>query len=299
RSATAERLVPLVGLGAIPVLGGFIGKTAGGATTTLGRGGSDYSAALVGAALAADEVQIWTDVDGVQTADPRVVARARRIERLSFDEAYELARFGAKVLHWGTLEPVAVPGIPVRVLDSRQPHRPGTLIEPPDPTRGPAISGLAHQCGVTVGEVRARGVGGSRRFLDTALAWLDGHGRRATVVSLSSNRALVAAAEAELVEDFVASLADVADARIARQAALVAVVGDHVASHPGAWRVLSAALDRGTLMSVAPSQSGHALVAVTSTDSAAAVLGQLHDQLLSARVNAERGGLPRAAGGRS
>ncbi len=100
-------------------------RTPRGATTTLGRGGSDYTAALVGAGVRASEVQIWTDVDGVFTADPRVVDRPSLIPCLSFHEAYELARFGAKVLHWGTLEPAASDDIPVRVLNAQRPRRRG------------------------------------------------------------------------------------------------------------------------------------------------------------------------------
>src|SRR5215831_17927110 len=111
----------------VPVLGGFIGSTARGVTTTLGRGGSDYSAALVGAALNAREIQIWTDVSGVLTADPRVVANARTIPVLSYQEAAELAYFGAKVLHPKTIQPAVDKSIPVRVCNSRAPREAGTL----------------------------------------------------------------------------------------------------------------------------------------------------------------------------
>ena len=112
----------------IPVVGGFIGSTKEGATTTLGRGGSDYSAALIGAALDAREIQIWTDVSGVLTADPRVVAAARTIPVLSYQEAAELAYFGAKVLHPKTIQPAVDKAIPVRVCNSRAPENAGTLI---------------------------------------------------------------------------------------------------------------------------------------------------------------------------
>ena len=119
---------PLLADGLVPVVGGFIGATAGGLTTTLGRGGSDFSAALFGAGLEADEIQIWTDVDGMLTADPRVVSGPRVVERLSFDEASELAYFGAKVLHPSTILPAVGLGIPVRILNSHRPEAPGTLV---------------------------------------------------------------------------------------------------------------------------------------------------------------------------
>ena len=132
REATDERLRsgvrPLLAEGLVPVVGGFVGKTASGLTTTLGRGGSDFSAALFGAGLEADEIQIWTDVDGMLTADPRMVAAPRVVPQLSFDEASELAYFGAKVLHPATILPAVGLGIPVRILNSQRPEAPGTLI---------------------------------------------------------------------------------------------------------------------------------------------------------------------------
>src|SRR5215213_2325270 len=107
---------------------GYIGATQRGITTTLGRGGSDYSASLIGAALKAEAIEIWTDVDGMLTADPRVVQGARLIPQIRFDEASELASFGAKVLHPSTIAPAVKLGIPVSILNSRQPHGRGTLI---------------------------------------------------------------------------------------------------------------------------------------------------------------------------
>ena len=109
----------------VPVVTGFLGRTADGRVTTLGRGGSDYSAALIGAALGAEEIQIWTDTSGMLSADPRVVPEARPVPRLSFAEASELAYFGAQVLHPKTLLPAMERGIPVRVLNTARPEHPG------------------------------------------------------------------------------------------------------------------------------------------------------------------------------
>jgi bifunctional aspartokinase / homoserine dehydrogenase 1 len=129
-------LRPLLSEGVIPVVTGYIGATASGATTTLGRGGSDYSAAILGAALDADEVCIWTDVDGILTADPKLEAGARVLRELSYREAEELAYFGADVLHPKTVAPLAARGIPLRILNSMAPDHPGTLIVPqPDAGR--------------------------------------------------------------------------------------------------------------------------------------------------------------------
>src|SRR3954466_16274970 len=128
-SACRASVIPLVREGKVPVMGGFIGAAKGsGITTTLGRGGSDYSASLFGAAVQAEAIEIWTDVDGMLTADPRVVANARLIEQIAFDEASELASFGAKVLHPNTIAPAVRLGIPVFVLNSRRPEGKGTKI---------------------------------------------------------------------------------------------------------------------------------------------------------------------------
>jgi aspartate kinase len=127
-AALRASVVPVLESGRIAVLGGFIGATRDGITTTLGRGGSDYSAAIVGAGVGAREIQIWTDVDGMLTADPRVVPSPRLVPRLSFAEASELAYFGAKVLHPSTILPAVERDIPVRIVNSRKPDGEGTLI---------------------------------------------------------------------------------------------------------------------------------------------------------------------------
>ena len=114
---------PPLAAGRIPVIGGFVGATASGVTTTLGRGGSDYSAAIVGACLGAAEIQIWTDVDGMLTADPRIVTNPQVVPHLSFAEASELAYFGAKVLHPATIQPAVARNIPVRILNSHRAAR--------------------------------------------------------------------------------------------------------------------------------------------------------------------------------
>ncbi len=128
RERATARLLPLIRDGLVPVVTGFIGATLEGVLTTLGRGGSDYSATILGSALSADEIIIWTDVDGVLTADPRLVPTARLLQEISYSEAAELAYFGAKVLHPKTLQPVADAGIPVSIRNSFAPEKAGTKI---------------------------------------------------------------------------------------------------------------------------------------------------------------------------
>jgi len=150
-AATAERLAaavpPLLAAGVVPVVGGYVGATAEGVTTTLGYEGSDFSAAIFGAALGAEEVQLWTDVDGILTADPALVPAARPVAALSFAEALELACSGSKKPHPGTIEPASRAKVPIRILNSRRPEAPGTRIGPTiDPSQGsagPAIRSIA------------------------------------------------------------------------------------------------------------------------------------------------------------
>lgn len=128
RDKTRTRLLPLLDAGAVPVVTGFIGATRTGVTTTLGRGGSDFSGTILGAALDADEVWIWTDVNGVMTGDPRLVPDAQTVAELSYAEAAELSYFGAKVIHPQTISPAVERGIPIRILNTFNPTHPGTLI---------------------------------------------------------------------------------------------------------------------------------------------------------------------------
>jgi aspartokinase/homoserine dehydrogenase 1 len=136
RQRLQQHIKPLVERGVVPVITGYIGATGEGVTTTLGRGGSDFSAAIVGAGLDADEVWIWSDVDGILTGDPNIVPQARTLAELSYAEAADLAYFGADVLHPRTIRPVTESGIPLRIVNSFNPTHPGTLIvEMPNPDR--------------------------------------------------------------------------------------------------------------------------------------------------------------------
>jgi len=155
-----ERLLPLVQQGIIPVVTGFMGATTPGIVTTLGRGGSDYSAAILGNCLDADEVQIWTDVDGVMTADPRVVPTARTLPVLSYTEAAELSYFGAKVLHPKTILPVVEKSIPLRIANTFHPTHPGTLIVEKPQKTGKGVKAIASIKGVSLLTVQGKGMMG-------------------------------------------------------------------------------------------------------------------------------------------
>src|SRR5688572_7317916 len=149
-AALRASVLSVIEAGRVPVLGGFVGATPEGHTTTLGRGGSDYSGALVGAGIDAKEIQIWTDVDGMLSADPRIIKSPRLVPRLSFAEAAELAYFGAKVLHPSTILPAVERNIPVRILNTMRPEGPGTLITAEPSLDGTPLTGLASKRDVTV-----------------------------------------------------------------------------------------------------------------------------------------------------
>lgn len=158
RARTTARLQPLLDEDAIPVVTGFIGATADGVTTTLGRGGSDYSAAILGQALDADEVWIWTDVDGVMSADPRLVPGAVSIPTLSFREVSELAYYGAKVIHAKTMRPCVESGIPLRIKNTFNPTHPGTVIEEDVSQRDGALKAVTAIKGVSMITVEGKGM---------------------------------------------------------------------------------------------------------------------------------------------
>ena len=141
---TRAELLPLLAQKRIPVLGGFIGSTTDGVTTTLGRGSSDYSATLIGAAVRAREIEIWTDVDGIQTADPNLVESTRTVPHVSYAEAAQLAKLGARVMHPKMIEPVVARRIPIRILNSHAPQQPGTLISA-EPRPNGTVKAIAHK----------------------------------------------------------------------------------------------------------------------------------------------------------
>ncbi|MGH8524304.1 MAG: aspartate kinase, partial [Gammaproteobacteria bacterium] len=182
---TRSELEPLIANAQIPVLGGFIGSTADGTTTTLGRGGSDYTAALVGAALGALEVQIWTDVPGVLTADPRLLPQARTIPRLSYAEAAELAYFGARVLHPKTIQPAVELDIPVRICNARAPGEDGTIVCADTEVSPQAVKAIAYKTGITLVQITSARMLGAHGFLHAIFEIFNRHRTVIDVVTTS------------------------------------------------------------------------------------------------------------------
>ncbi len=220
----AQRMIrPLLEAGRVPVVGGYIGATEQQIVTTLGRGGSDYSASLLGAALGAEAIEIWTDVDGMLTADPRVVHGAQLIERIRFDEASELASFGAKVLHPNTIAPAVRLGIPVFVYNSRKPIGRGTRITDDAPER-PVVA-IAGKTDVTVIKVRSPRMLLTHGFLRTTFEVFERHRTSVDVVATSEVSVSVTVDDATHLDGLVVDLAHLGDVTVERHRGIVALVG--------------------------------------------------------------------------
>jgi aspartate kinase len=181
------RLRPLLEQGIVPVITGFIGATAEGIPTTLGRGGSDYSGAIVGAVLEADEIQIWTDVNGVMTADPRIVPNARSLNQLSYEEVAELAYYGAKVLHPKTVTPAIEKHIPLRVLNTFEPGHPGTRIAARSDHAGGTVKAITSIRGMNLITVAGRGMIGVPGIAARTFQAVAGVGANVLMISQSSS----------------------------------------------------------------------------------------------------------------
>jgi aspartate kinase len=250
---TAERLslqlLPLLAEGSIPVVTGFIGETSSGVITTLGRGGSDYTATLIGAALKADEVWTWKDVDGVMSADPRMVEGAVNLEYLSYGEVMELAHFGAKVLHPLAVTPLQESGIPLRVKSAADPDAAGTLVRAESGPSGPvkAVTSLRQACILTVS---GAGMVDAPESLAQIFSLLAQRGISALMISQSSSMAnlslVLRAAEGQpalslLSERFLRS-EWVRDVQLREQVAVVAVVGEGMRGTQGVAAKLFGAL---------------------------------------------------------
>ena len=239
-----SELLPLVESGVVPVLGGFIGATAQGVTTTLGRGGSDYTAALLGAALDVSEIQIWTDVTGVLTADPRVVPEAQTIERLSYSEAAELAYFGAKVLHPKTIQPAIESSIPVRICNSRAPQEAGTLVGPQSETSPRTVKAIAHKSGVTTVQITSLRMLGAYGFLRALFEVFDKHRTVVDVVTTSEVSVSLSLDDASALPAIVEDLERLGTVRVEPGRAIICVVGEGLRGTPGiAARVFSTISD--------------------------------------------------------
>ena len=278
---TDDGLRPLVESGIVPVLGGFIGATLLGVTTTLGRGGSDYTAALIGAALDVDEIQIWTDVTGVLTADPRVVPNSQTIDRLSYSEAAELAYFGAKVLHPKTIQPAIENSIPVRICNSRMPQERGTLVGPQSETSPRTIKAIAHKTGVTIVQITSLHMLGAYGFLRALFAVFERHRTVVDVVTTSEVSVSLSLDEANALPAIVEDLQQLGTVGIEKGRAIICVVGEGLRGTPGiAARVFSTISDINVSL-ISQGASSVNFTFVIGEERVAEAVMRLHEEFFS------------------
>ena len=218
--------------GRVPVLGGFVGATVDGHTTTLGRGGSDYSGALVGAGVGAREIQIWTDVDGMLTADPRVVSSPRLVPHLSFAEAAELAYFGAKVLHPATILPAVEHDIPVRILNSRRPDGRGSVITATPAPDATPVTAFACKKELTVVDITSSRMLMAYGFLRQVFEVFEQFRTAVDVVTTSEVSISLTVDDRRNLDAIVTALGAFGEVSVEHEMALVCAVGDRLRAEP-------------------------------------------------------------------
>jgi len=295
KTAVRKVLPPLLQAGIVPVVTGFIGATPQGVITTLGRGGSDYTAALLGAALPADEVWIWTDVDGVMSADPRIVPEAHTIEELTFREVAELAYAGAKVLHPKTIRPVIEAGIGLRVLNTFNPSHPGTRLvaEKPPENHSSIVKSVTAIRGMKLVTVEGRGMLGVPGVAARTFAAIASTGTNISLISqASSEQAICIAVPAATAEGVIAAIQDefyreIQDKDIDRvwttdEVVIITVVGEGMRSTPGvAGKVFSALGEqRINVIAIAQGSSEVSISFVLKAEDTQAAVRTLHQQVI-------------------
>jgi aspartate kinase len=283
-TAAAKRvLLPIVERGHIPVMGGFIGRTPAGATTTLGRNGSDYSAAIVAAAVGAQEVQIWTDVDGLLTCDPRLVPGAHVIDHLSFDEAAELAQFGAK-LHPRTLEPAMTANIPVRVLNTHNPASPGTVITRTT-NAGAGPRSIARKRNVTMVHVTSNKMLGAHGFLARLFNVFEQLGISVDLIATSEVSVSVTVDERLNMEELERKLHEIAEnVETLDSQCIIAVVGQNLMADSRIGARILGALDGIPVQMISLGRSGLNLSIVVDDAEGDCAVRAIHNALFETPV---------------
>jgi aspartate kinase len=277
-------LAPRLANGETAVVTGFIAKDRDGFITTLGRGGSDYSAAIFGAALAAEEIEIWTDVDGVMSADPRIVPAAKSLDRMSFSEAAELAYYGAKVIHPATIQPAVAKDIPIRVLNTFRPQSAGTLILRNVEGAAPGVRSIASKSGITTIHVTSHRMLLQHGFMARLFQVFEDHRVVIDMVSTSEVSVSVTTDNPRDLPALEADLKTIAEVRVETGRSILCLVGDRLRDLPEVmeriFRTLRTASIPARMVSVGASRINVSLV-VDAADASKAVQA-LHREFFGA-----------------
>jgi aspartate kinase len=280
-SRARECLAPLCAAGRIPVTQGFIGATAEGVPTTLGRGGSDFTAALLGAALRAARVEIWTDVNGLMTADPRIVPAARTLRAASYEEAAELATFGAKVLHPATAMPLVRAGIPIVVLNSLRPEEPGTTIGPSaelERLGDSPIRSISWKRAITVINVRAPRMLGTHGFLRAMFEVFERHEVVVDVLASSEVSVSLTVEDRSRLAPVIRELGELGEVWVEEDRAIVAVVGIGLRHTPGLASRIFRAVQPANVEVISQGASAINMTFVVREEDGPAVVQRLHEE---------------------
>src|ERR1022692_1358442 len=274
--ARLKKTIPPLAAQSVVVMGGFIASTEDGVTTTLGRGGSDYTAAIVGAGIDAEEIQIWTDVDGMLTADPTILPGGHRVKTISFAEAAELAYFGAKVLHPATVLPAIEKNIPVYVLNSMNPSCEGTKIT----TRAPQIKNIfkaiAAKKRITIVDVAAPRMLLAHGFLRAIFEAFDRHKVAVDVVSTSEVSVSLTVDSNHAIPALAADLAKLADVKYEGRKAIICLVGESLRDKPGVAALVFGELKDKKIRMISQGASEINLTFVIEEDEVPEVIRRLH-----------------------
>jgi aspartate kinase len=272
---------PLLEAGRVPVMGGFLGATRDGVQTTIGRGGSDFSAALVGAGLNAESIEIWTDVDGMKTTDPNICPDAHRIKVISFEEAAELSYFGAKVLHPATVLPAVQKNIPVYVLNSKNPKNEGTLIVALAPKSKSTFKAIAAKKRITIVDVVATRMLGAHGYLRAIFEVFDRHHAAVDVVSTSEVSVSLTVDSTEAIPAVAADLEKIADVKYSGRKAIICMVGENIREKHGIAAQVFACVEDINVRMISQGASEINLTFVIDEDDVPEVVRRLHKRFFS------------------
>jgi aspartate kinase len=271
-----ELVQPLIKLGRVPVMGGFIGANRAGITTTIGRGGGDFSAAIVGAGVGAEKIEIWTDVDGMMTTDPNLCPDARRIKIISFDEAAELAYFGAKVLHPATVLPAIHKNIPVHILNSRNATCEGTRITARAPHCKNFFKAIAAKKRITIIDIAAPRMLLAHGFLKAIFDAFDRHRIPIDVVSTSEVSVSLTVDSNESIPALAEDLSLLADVKYEGRKAIVCLVGENLREVPGIAAHVFGQLTDVKIRMISQGASEINLTFVVDEDQVPSIVQRLH-----------------------
>ncbi|MDE2927510.1 MAG: lysine-sensitive aspartokinase 3 [Acidobacteriota bacterium] len=278
RSCVRQQLLPRLREGKVIVAPGFIGSTVDGVTTTIGRGGSDYTASLIGAALDAEDIQIWTDVPGVLTADPRIVPDVYKIRAISFAEAAELAYFGAKVLHPSTLVPAIDRDIPVHVCNSRQIDQSGTFISAAPVSSSSPIKSIACKRGITIVNILSTQMLLSYGFLRRIFEVFEAHETVVDVVATSEVNVSLTVDSSQELEAICSDLAEFGEVRVAPDTAIICTVGEEVKETPGIAARIFGALEGINVQMISQGASRINMTFLVAEETMEEAVRLLHDE---------------------